>query len=92
MEGLIKFGELSRSALEAEIDKEIKNAQKKVIVSKADIKEDLDTIVKKGNIKVVGYLFYKDGYAITFAGRALMEFWDERGPQLRRSLDTFKFE
>jgi len=92
VEGLIKYGELSRSALEAEIDKEIKNAQKKVIVSEDQIKKDIDTIVKNSDVKLIGYVFYQDGYVITFAGRALDNFWDSRGPQMKKSLDTFKFE
>lgn len=92
VEGIMRYGEISRSALETEIEAEIKKAEKKVIVSEADIKRDLDEIVKKGDVKIIGYLFYKDGYAITYSGRALVEFWDKRGPQIKRSLDTFKFE
>lgn len=92
VEGVIKYGELSRSALEAEIDKEIKNAKQKVIVSEDQIKKDVDEIVRKGDVKLISYMFYKNGYVITFTGRALAEFWDKRGPQLKSSLDTFKFE
>lgn len=91
VEGIMKYGEISRSALETEIEKEIKNARKKVIVSEADIKDDIDEIVKKGDVKVVGYLFYKDGYAITLSGRALVEFWDKRGPQIKKSIESIKF-
>lgn len=92
VEGLVKYGELSRSAIETEIDKEIKNAQKKMIVSEDQIKEDIDTIVKKADVKVIGYVFYQNGYVITFSGRALKEFWNKREPQIKASLDTFKFE
>lgn len=92
VEGIMRYGEISRSALETEIEAEIKKAKKKVIVSEDDIKKDLDEIVKKGDVKIIGYLFYKDGYAITYSGRALAQFWDKRGPQIKRSLDTFKFE
>ncbi|MBI2315027.1 hypothetical protein HYU93_03155 [Candidatus Daviesbacteria bacterium] len=92
LEGKIKYGELSRKVLEEEIDKEIKNAQKKVIVSKDQIKKDIDEIVRKSDVKVIGYLFYKDGYIITVSGRALEEYWSQRNPQLKSSLDTFKFE
>lgn len=92
VEGTVRYGELSRSALEAEVDKEIKNAQKKVIVSDDQIKKDIDEIVRKSDVKLIGYMFYKDGYIITFSGRALVEFWDKRGSQLKSSLDTFKFE
>lgn len=92
VEGIMRYGEISRSALETEIEAEIKKAKKKVIVSEDDIKKDLDEIVKKGDVKIIGYLFYKDGYAITYSGRALAQFWNKRGPQIKRSLDTFKFE
>lgn len=90
VEGIMKYGEISRSALETEIENEIKNAKKKVIVSEADIKKDIDEIVKKGDVKIIGYLFNKDGYVITYSGRALVEFWDKRGSQIKASLDTFK--
>lgn len=92
IEGLFKFGELSRSALEAEVDKEIKNAQKKVIVSDDQIKKDIDETIQRSDVKIIGYVFYKDSYVITFSGRALENFWDKRGAQLKSSLDTFKFE
>lgn len=91
VEGIMRYGEISRSALETEIEKEIKNAQKKVIVSEADIKKDIDEIIKKGDVKVVGYLFYKDGYVITLSGRALVEFWDKRGLQIKKSIESMNF-
>lgn len=92
LEGEIKYGELSRKTLESEIENEIRSAQKKVIVSEDQIKKDIDEIVRRGNVKVFGYLFYKDGYVITVSGRALEEFWSKRYPQIKKSLDTFKFE
>lgn len=92
LEGEIKYGELSRKTLESEIENEIRNAQKKVIVSEGQIKKDIDEIVRRGDVKVFGYLFYKDGYVITVSGRALEEFWSNRYSQIKRSLDTFKFE
>lgn len=91
VEGIMRYGEISRSALEAEIEAEIKKANKKVIVSEADIKKDLDEIVKKGDVKIMGYLFYKDGYVITLSGRALVEFWASRGPQIKKSIESMVF-
>lgn len=92
VEGVMRYGEISRDALKTEVENEIKKAQKKVIVSQAEIEKDIDEIVRKGDVKIIGYLFYKDGYAITYSGRALVEFWDKRGSQIKASLDTFKFE
>lgn len=82
--------DLLRDILEAQIKEEIAKSGTKV--SEAALKEDMDKVLKQAMAKVVSYSFYKDGYYINVAGKALESFWDKRGSQIKASLDTFKFE
>lgn len=82
--------DLLRGTLEAQIKEEI--AKSGAQVSEAAAREDMNTVLQQAKVKVISYSFYKDGYYINVAGKALESFWDKRGPQLKKSMDTFKFD
>lgn len=82
--------DLLKDPMEKQIKDEI--AKSKVKVSDSKIREDINKVLQQAKIRIISYSFYKDGYYINVAGKALESFWDKRGPQLRRSMGTFKFE
>lgn len=82
--------DLLRDTLEAQIKEEIAKSGTKV--SETEVREDVNKVLQQAKVKVISYSFYKDGYYINVAGKALESFWDKRGPQLKKSMDTFKFE
>lgn len=84
--------DLAKNALESQIDSEIAKAGKKTNeFSKADIQKDINKLMKQARVSIISYTFYKNGYYIKVAGKAFESFWDKRKPQLKRSMDTFKF-
>ncbi len=84
------LADLLRGTLESQIKQEIANSGTKI--SEQELKKDVETLLKNAKAGVLSYSFYKDGYYINVAGKALESFWDKREPQLKRSMDTFKFE
>ncbi|RJQ27249.1 hypothetical protein C4577_01715 [Candidatus Parcubacteria bacterium] len=82
--------DLLRDTLEAQIKEEIAKSGTKV--SETEVREDVNKVLEQAKVKVINYSFYKDGYYINVAGKALESFWNKREPQLKRSMDTFKFE
>lgn len=88
--------DMGRDILEAQLKEEIAKAKKQNIqLSDSEIKEmrkNMDKVLEQTKIKIVSYLFVKDGYFINVTGKALESFWSKRGPQIKRSMDTFKFE
>lgn len=88
-EATLNIGEISKDALEAQMRQEIAKSGQKV--SDEDLQKDMDKLLKRSKGKVIGYMFYKDGYFITVSGKALESFWSSRGPQIKASIDTFKF-
>lgn len=94
-EGLVTYStkdlsDLLRDTLESQIKQEIAKSGTKI--SEDTLKTDIDKLLQRATAKMVSYSFYKDGYYINVTGKALESFWDKRGPQLKKSMDTFKFE
>lgn len=88
-EATINIGEISKDALEAQMKQEIARSGQKV--SEEDLQKDIDVLLRQAKGRVIGYMFYKDGYFVTVSGKALDSFWDKRGPQIKASIDTFRF-
>ncbi|MBI2019048.1 hypothetical protein HYS95_00070 [Candidatus Daviesbacteria bacterium] len=84
------LADLLRETLESQIKEEITKSG--AVVSETELKRDLEKLLKQAKARVLSYSFYKDGYYIHVAGKALESFWDKREPQIKSSLDTFKFE
>ncbi|MBI2601075.1 hypothetical protein HYW42_03915 [Candidatus Daviesbacteria bacterium] len=81
---------LLRDTLEPQIKQELTKAATKI--SEKDLHNDVEKLLKQAKAKVISYSFYKDGYYINVAGKALEIFWDKREVQLKKSMDTFKLE
>ena len=90
IESILDIGRISKSSLEAQIRQEIAKSGKKV--SEQNLQKDLDKLLKQAKFKIIGYLFYKNGYVMSVSGKALESFWASRGIQIKNSIDTFKFE
>lgn len=88
-EGIIYLGKTGAKEFEAQLRSEIKKANKKV--PEADIQKGVKFIADNYKVKLFGYIIIKDGYTVTITGKALTTFWDKRFPQLKASIDTFKF-
>lgn len=88
-EGFIRAGKVGAKDYEAELRSEITKAGKKV--ADADIQKGVQFVVNNFIVKVTGYVIYKDGYRVTVSGKALESYWPSREPQIKASLDTFKF-
>ncbi|MDP3973764.1 MAG: hypothetical protein Q8P92_02940 [Candidatus Daviesbacteria bacterium] len=84
------LADLLRGTLESQIKQEIAKSGTKI--SEQELKKDVETLLENAKAGILSYSFYKDGYYINVAGKALESFWDKREPQLKRSMDTFKFE
>lgn len=80
--------DLLRGTLEAQIKQEIAKSGTKV--SDEALHKDVEKVLEQAEVKIISYSFYKDGYYINVAGKSLEKFWDKRGPQIKRSLDSFK--
>lgn len=93
LESIMDIRETARNILESQIQEELAKAAKegKEVLQK-EAQKDMDKVLEKAKIRILSYVFYKDGYYITVAGKAFESFWSSRGPQIKRSLDTFKFE
>lgn len=88
-EGFIKAGKLGAKDYEAQLRSEIAKAGKKV--PEADIQKGVQFVMDNFTVKLVGYIIYKDGYTVTVSGKALESAWEKREPQIKASMDTFKF-
>lgn len=88
-EGIIYLGKTSAKEYEAQLRSEIKKANKKV--PEADIQKGVKFVTDNFKIKLFGYVIIKDGFTVTITGKSLTSFWDKRYPQLKASIDTFKF-
>lgn len=82
--------DLLKDVLETQVKQEI--AKLGTMVSESHLDKEMESLLKKAKIKGVSYTFYKDGYYINVTGKALEPFWNSRGPQMQKSMDTFKFE
>ena len=78
-----------KDVLETQVKQEI--AKSGTMVSESQLDKEMKSLLKKAKIKGVSYTFYKDGYYINVTGKALEPFWDSHGPQMKKSMDTFKF-
>lgn len=93
LESVMDIRETAQKILESQLQEELAKAAKEgKKVSQQDTQKDMEKVLQKAKIKILSYVFYKNGYYVTVAGKALESFWDKRGPQLKQSLDTFKFE
>lgn len=81
--------DLLRGTLEAQIKQEIAKSGTKV--SDEALHKDVEKVLEQAKVKIISYSFYKDGYYINVAGKSLEKFWDKRDPQIKGSLDSFKF-
>lgn len=81
---------LLKDTLESQFKQELSKAGTKF--SEDDLKSDIEEILKKAKVKIISYAFYKDGYYINVSGKALESLWWKRESQLKKSMDTFKFE
>lgn len=88
-EGIMYLGKTSAKEYEAKLRSEIKKANKKV--PEADIQKGIKFITDNFKVKLFGYVIIKDEFTVTITGKSLTSFWDKRYPQLKASIDTFKF-
>lgn len=84
------LADLLKGSLESQIKQEIAKSGTKI--SDTELKKDVEKLLKQAKAGVLSYSFYKDGYYINVAGKALESFRDKRELQLKKSMDTFKFE
>lgn len=82
------LADLLKDTMFTQIKQEI--AQSGTKVAEDELKKDVDILLKNAKAEVLSYSFYKDGYYINVAGKALKSFWDKRESQLKQSMDTFK--
>lgn len=83
----------AKNMMEAQVKEELdKAAREGAVVSQKEFQQDMSKVLEKANLKILTYIFYKDGYYVTVAGKSLESFWSSRGPQIKSSMDTFKFE
>lgn len=93
VESELDIRDLSKSVLENQINQELAKAAKAgKNVSRVDVQKDIEQVLKQAKGKMLQYTFYKDGYYIKVTGKSFETFWDKRKDQLKRSMDTFKFE
>ncbi|MDO8486859.1 MAG: hypothetical protein Q7S45_00990 [Candidatus Curtissbacteria bacterium] len=93
LESVMDIRETAQKILESQMQEELAKAAKEgVNVSRKDIQEDMDKVLQQAKVRILSYVFYKNGYLITVAGKAFEPYWDKRGLQLKQSMDTFKFE
>lgn len=93
VESTASIREEAQEVLEAQLKQELANAGKAgKDVSEKQLRADMEKVLSGAKTKSLSYIFYKNGYHITISGRALESFWGKREPQIKKSLDTFKFE
>lgn len=93
VEATTPIRDMAQEILEAQLKEEIARAGKAGKgASEKQMRADMGKVLEKAKTKNLSYIFYKDGYHITISGRALESFWDKRVSQIKKSLDTFKFE
>ncbi len=93
VDSVMDIGDTVRDILESQIQEELDKAtmaNKDAVEQEA--REDIEKVLKQANLKIISYIFYKNGYYVTVAGKSLESFWSSRGPQIKKSMDTFKFE
>ncbi|MDO8570193.1 MAG: hypothetical protein Q7R97_01240 [Candidatus Daviesbacteria bacterium] len=93
VESVMDIGNTVRDILESQIQEELDKAtmaNKDAVEQEA--REDIEKVLAKAKLRINSYVFYKDGYYIIVAGKSLESFWSSRGPQLKSSMDTFKFK
>lgn len=95
-ESVKDFRDLAKDLLGAQLKEEIAKAEKEGTQlsedSKEEMQKNMDKVLEQTKGKILSYLFYKDGYYINVTGKSLESFWDKRGPQIRKSMDSFKLE
>lgn len=90
IESTIDIASNARLSMESQFNQEIAKSGQQI--SEEAFRKDMEKVLQQAKAKVISYAFYKNGYYINVAGKALVSFWDKRGSQLKRSMDTFKFE
>lgn len=99
VESIRDISDSVRRTLEIQVKERISTAAG--TVSQKEAQKDINEVLQGAKVKLISYSFYKqslptdvgkNGYYINVTGKALESFWDKRGPQLKSSLDTFKFE
>lgn len=84
------LADLLKDTMLSNIKQEVAKSGTKI--SEDELKENVETLLKDAKAEILSYSFYKDGYYINVSGKALKSFWDKRESQLKKSMDTFKFE
>lgn len=84
------LADLLKDTLLTNIKQEVAKSGTKI--SEKELEKDVEALLKNAKAEILSYSFYKDGYYINVSGKALQSFWGKRESQLKRSMDTFKFE
>lgn len=88
--------DLAENLIETQFNEEVAKAEKAgtqlSVGSKEEMRKNMDKVLEQTKVKIISYLFSKDGYFINVTGKALEPFWNKRGPQIKNSMDTFKLE
>lgn len=94
LESVMDIRQTAQGILKSQIEQEIARVAKEEDreVSQEYFQKDIDKVLEKAKLKILSYVFFKDGYYITVAGKAFEPFWSKREAQIKRSMDTFKFE
>lgn len=90
VETRLNVGKLGKESLEAEMRQALKESGEKI--PEQTLQKDMAKVLEQAKYKIIGYIFYKNGYVVTVSGKAMESYWDKRGPQIKNSMDTFKFE
>ncbi len=90
VETRLDVGKLGKDSLEAQMRQALKESGEKI--PEQTLQKDMTKVIEQAKYKVIGYIFYNNGYVITVSGKAMESFWDKRGPQIKNSMDTFEFE
>lgn len=84
------LSDLLKDTLLTKIKQEVSKSGTKI--SEAELKKDVEAVLKDAKAEILSYSFYKNGYYVNISGKALKSFWWKRESQLKKSMDTFKFE
>ena len=88
-ESVIDLSSSARQVMEDQLPETLATAGEEV--TEEALRKDMAKVLQRAKGKALSYTFYKDGYYINVVGKALDSFWSVRGPQIKASINTFKF-
>ncbi|MBI2338421.1 hypothetical protein HYU95_04525 [Candidatus Daviesbacteria bacterium] len=89
-ESTVDLAQLARQVLETQVKQEIAKSGTKI--PEDVVQKDIEKVLVQAKGRALTYIFYKNGYYFNVTGKAMESYWSKREGQLRKSMDTFKFE